>query len=60
MLTKQELSDLSEALRSMRFMMATAVVALELSNDHKKARAYMDKLATLQERLDEELKNENS
>jgi ribosome-binding factor A len=59
MLTRQELSDLGEALRSMRFMMATAVVALDLSNDHKKARAYMAKLSELQDRITEELKNEH-
>lgn len=51
-MTNDDLIFLGEAIRSMRFMMASAIVAAGLSDDHKQARKYMERLQELNDKID--------
>lgn len=60
MLTKEELKLASDAIRSFRFMMATAIVAVETKKDTKHVSSYMNSLAKLNAKLDKEIKSDLS
>lgn len=54
MLTREELREIAGAIRDLRFIQASAVVALGVK-DGKKTSEYMGKLAYLQTRVDTEM-----
>lgn len=56
-LNHEDFKDLSDALRTLRFMMATALTAPILDGKNKQAAKHMGRLAELNEKLDKEVKN---
>jgi hypothetical protein len=51
---KEDLREISNAIRDLRFIQAAAIVALG-QKDYKATVAYMDKLAKLQQKVEQEM-----
>ena len=55
MLSREELKDLDDAVRNLRFLLATSLVALEVDSTNKNCNKKMDKLARLNDKLKAEM-----